>query len=124
MNKVILSGNLTRDPELKYTHSGKAYVRNAIAVKRPFSKDKEVDFFNIVIWDKLAEICAKYLSKGSKVLVEGRLQNSKYKDKDGNERTATDIIVEGVDFADGNRKSAAPTDDFEGEPVDPDDMPF
>ena len=124
MNKVILSGNLTRDVEVRYTHSGKAYVRNAIAVKRPFSKDKETDFFNIVIWDKLAEICAKYLSKGSKILVEGRLQNSKYKDKDGNERTATDIIVEGVDFADGNKKSAAPPDDFEGSPVDPDDTPF
>lgn len=119
MNKVILSGNLTRDPELKTASSGKAYARAGIAVNRPFSKDKTVDFFNLLIWDKSAEAMNKYLAKGSRILVEGRLQTSKYKDKDGKERTATEIVVENWEFADSKKKAA---DDFDGEPVD--DTPF
>ena len=94
MNKVTLSGNLIRVPELKYTQSGKAYARAGIAVNRPFIKDKTVDFFNSLIWDKSAESMNKYLAKGSRILVEGRLQTSKYKDKGGNERTSTEIVVE------------------------------
>lgn len=123
MNKVILSGNLTRDVEVRYTQSGKAYARAGIAVNRPFSKNKEVDFFNLVIWDKLAEICGKYLPKGSKVLVEGRLQTGSY-EKNGTKFNTFDIVVEGVDFADGRKKSAPSPDDFEGEPIDDSDTPF
>lgn len=119
MNKVFLSGNLTRDVELKYTQSGKAYVRGSIAVNRPFSKDKIVDFFNLLVWDKSAEAMNKYLAKGSRILVEGRLQTSKYKDKGGDERTSTEIVVENWEFAGGKKKA---TDDFGGEPVD--DTPF
>lgn len=119
MNKVYLSGNLTHDVEVKYTQSGKAYARAGIAVNRPFSKDKAVDFFNLLIWDKSAEAMNKYLAKGSRILVEGRLQTSKYKDKDGNERTSTEIVVENWEFADSKKKAA---DDFDGEPVY--DTPF
>ena len=121
MNKVFLSGNLTKDPEVRYTNTGKAYARVGIAVNRPFSKDKTVDFFNLVVWDKSAENMGKYLAKGSRILLEGRLQTSKYKDNAGNERTATDIIVENWEFADSKKK---PADDFDGEPVDDADTPF
>ena len=104
MNKVFLSGRLTRDPETKYSQSNTAFARVGIAVDRPFSKNKEVDFFNLVAFGKTAEFLGKYFSKGSKLLVEGRLQTSKYKDKDGNERTGTDVIVDNVEFADSKKK--------------------
>ena len=120
MNKVILVGNLTRDPELKYTQSGKAYARAGIAVNRPFSKDKAVDFFNLVIWNKLAELCDKYLSKGSKVIVEGHIQTGSY-EKDGVKHNTFDIIVENLEFADSKKKTR---DDFDGDTVPEDDTPF
>lgn len=135
MNKVILSGNLTRDPEVRYTQNGKAYARMGLAVNRPYSKDA-VDFFNLLAWDKTAEFCGKYLKKGSRVFVEGRLQTSKYKDKDGTERTAVDITVDNIEFGDSKRQDPdekpqprqepkrKQRDEFGGEPVDPDDMPF
>lgn len=125
MNRITLSGNLTRDPEVRYTQSGKAYARLGIAVNRPFSKDKAVDFFNLVAWDKTAEIIGKYMSKGSRILVDGRLQTSKYKDKDGNDRTSTEVIIENFEFAgDNKKKSADPDDPYSGEPVYDEDTPF
>ena len=135
MNKIILSGNLTRDPELRLTQNNKAYVRFSIAVNRPFSKDA-VDFFNLVAWEKTAEFIDKWFSKGSRILVEGRLQTSKYKDKDGTERTATDVVVDNVEFAGGKRDDNRPTDKpaptqsdsrnkmFEDAGIDPNDTPF
>ncbi|MCR5834096.1 MAG: single-stranded DNA-binding protein [Selenomonadaceae bacterium] len=105
MNKVFLSGNLTRDPEVRYTQSGKAYAKMGIAVRRPFTKDKDaVDFFNLTAWDRTAEFCGKYLNKGSRVLVEGRLQNSSYENKDGIKMTSTDIMVDNIEFA-GSKRS-------------------
>lgn len=104
MNKVFLSGRLTRDPETKYSQSNTAYARVGIAVDRAFSKNKEVDFFNLVAFGKTAEFLGKWFSKGSKLLVEGRLQTSKYKDKDGNERTGTEVVVDNVEFADSKKK--------------------
>lgn len=119
MNRVFLSGNLTRDVEVRYTQSGKAFARMGIAVKRPFAKDA-VDFFNLVAWEKTAEFCGKYFKKGSRVLVEGRLQTSGY-EKDGVKHNSTDVLIDNIEFAGGDRKKAA--DDLDGEPVD-DDMPF
>ena len=126
MNRITLSGNLTRDPEVRYTQSGKAYARLAIAVNRR-SNDKAVDFINLVAWDKTAEIMGKWLSKGSRILVDGRLQTSKYTGKDGNERTSTEVIIETFEFAGDNKKKSAvsdPDDPFAGEPVDDEDTPF
>lgn len=126
MNRITLSGNLTRDPEVRYTQSGKAYARMGIAVNRPV-KDKTVDFFNLVAWDKTAEIIGKHMSKGSRILVDGRLQTSKYKDKDGNERTSTEVVVETFEFAGASKKKAAapdPDDPYAGTPVDDSDTPF
>lgn len=128
MNKIFLSGRLTKDPEVKTAQSGKAYTRVGIAVDRPFSKDKEVDFFNLVVFGKTAEFLGKWFSKGSKILVEGRLQNSSYKDKEGNDRIATEVIVDNVEFADskkkdsGNAKRGADDDYFP--PPDLEDTPF
>ena len=104
MNKVFLSGRLTRDPEVKYSQSNTAFARVGIAVDRAFSKNKEVDFFNLVAFGKTAEFLGKWFSKGSKLLAEGRLQTSKYKDKEGNERTSTEIVVDNVEFADSKKK--------------------
>ena len=127
MNKVILMGNLTKDPELRYTQSGKAVVKVGIAVRRPFSKEKNAtDFFNLVAWDKTAEFFGRYLAKGSKVLIEGRLQNNDYTDKNGVKHYAVDVIVENVEFAGSKveKKSDEPKDEFDGTPVNDDDMPF
>ena len=128
MNKVILSGRLTRDPEVKYSKNDKAYTRVGIAVDRPFSKDKEVDFFNLVVFGKTAEFLGKYFSKGSKALVEGHVQIDNYEDKEGLKRTSVDVIVNAVEFADSKKKDSGGNrdnkrDDFDI-PPDLDDTPF
>ena len=101
MNKVILIGNLTKDPEGGETSSGIPYSRLSIAVNRPFTDEngeRQADFFNVTVWRAQAQDCLKYLCKGKKVCVVGRLQNRTYEDKDGNKRMATDIIAEEVEF--------------------------
>ena len=101
MNKVILVGNLTRDPELSETPSGVAVCRFAIAVSRDYANadgTREADFFNVTVWRSRAENCGKYLKKGSKVAVVGSLQNRSYEDKDGVKRNVTDIIANEVEF--------------------------
>ena len=101
MNKVILVGNLTRDPELSETPSGIAVCRFSIAVSRDYSNaegNREADFFNITVWRGRAEVCGKYLKKGNKVAVVGRLQTRSYDDKDGVKRYVTDIVADEVEF--------------------------
>lgn len=101
MVKVILIGNLTKDPEGGGTSSGIPYSRLSIAVNRPFTDEngeRQADFFNVTVWRAQAQNCLKYLCKGKKVCVVGRLQNRTYEDKDGNKRMATDIIAEEVEF--------------------------
>ena len=101
MNKVILVGNLTRDPELSETPSGVAVCRFAIAVSRDYANadgTREADFFNITVWRSRAENCGKYLKKGSKVAVVGSLQTRSYEDKDGIKRNVTDIVANEVEF--------------------------
>ena len=107
MNKVFLSGNLTRDPEVRYTQKGTAYARVGIAVNRPYSKDKEktTDFFTVVAWDKTAEFCGNYLKKGSRVFVEGQVRPNSYENKDGVKVNTVDIVVENIEFGDSKRQS-------------------
>lgn len=104
MNSVTLIGRLTKDTELRYIAStGTAVTRFSIAVDRPFAKkDAEVtaDFFNIVVWGKIAETCANYLKKGRLVALRGRLQNNNYTDKDGVKRYTVEVIAEEVKFID------------------------
>lgn len=98
MNQVTLLGRLTRDPELKYTPSGKAFCRFSIAINREFNRE-ETDFINCVAWDKRAETIAEYLRKGRRILVQGRIQTGSY-DKDGQKVYTTDIIVDKFEFID------------------------
>ena len=98
MNQVTLLGRLTRDPELKYTPSGKAFCRFSIAINREFNRE-ETDFINCVAWDKRAETIAEYLRKGRRILLQGRIQTGSY-DKDGQKVYTTDIIVDKFEFID------------------------
>lgn len=101
LNKVILIGNLTKDPELSETSSGVSYCKFSIAVNRPFANsdgEREVDFFNITTWRGQAKTCARYLKKGKKVCVVGSLQNREYTDKNNVKRTATDVIASEIEF--------------------------
>ncbi len=99
MNKAILIGNLTRDPELAETKDGIAVCRFSIAVNRYIrAGESQTDFFNIVAWRGLGENVAKYCKKGQKVAIVGSIQVRNYEDRDGNMRTAIDIIASDVEF--------------------------
>lgn len=97
MNKVFLIGNLTKDPELHELPSGNKICNFNIAVSRDFGEEG-ADFFTIKVWNKQGENCQKYLAKGRKVAVVGRLQNRSYEDRDGNKRTVTEISADNVEF--------------------------
>ncbi len=106
-NKVFLIGNLTRDPELRYTPSGIPVVRFTLAVNRPKAKgaaDNQADFINIVAWRKLAEICGEYLKKGSPCSIEGRLQVRSY-EKNGETRTMAEVVADGMQMLGSKRAS-------------------
>ena len=114
MNKVILIGNLTKDPELTETPSGVAVCRFSIAVSREYANadgNRETDFFNITVWRGRAENCGKYLKKGNKVAIVGSLQNRSYEDKDGIKRNVTEVIANEVEFL--TPKSSEATDEEE-----------
>ena len=101
MNKVILVGNLTRDPELTETPNGIAVCRFSIAVSRDYANsegNRETDFFNITVWRGRAENCGRYLKKGNKVAIVGSLQTRSYEDKDGIKRSVIDVIANEVEF--------------------------
>ena len=97
MNEIIITGNLTRDPEMRSTEAGKNVTNFTVAVRRPFKSD-ETDFFPVVVWGKQAESCAKYLSKGRKVGVSGFLYSREYKTSDGSPRRVMEICAEDVEF--------------------------
>jgi single-strand DNA-binding protein len=94
-NRVILAGNLTRDPEIRYTQSGKSVTKFTLAVNNPRNKE-ETTFVDIIAWDRLGETCNTYLKKGSNALVEGRLVIRSYDDKDGNKRKATEVVIDNM----------------------------
>lgn len=101
MNKVILMGRLTRDPEVRYTQTGKVVCQFTLAVDRPFANQegqREADFIAIVVWGKIAELCGNSLTKGQRALVDGRLQIRSYDAKDGTKRWVTEVIANSVEF--------------------------
>lgn len=100
MNKVYLIGNLTRDPDMRATQMGVSVCNFSIAVNRRKSADgtQQTDFFNIVAWRQLGELCGKFLMKGKKVAVTGSIQTRTYEDKSGAKRTAWDIVADEVEF--------------------------
>jgi len=113
MNKVILMGRLTKDPELRYTSANNTAKCNfSLAVDRRFQKqgeEKQTDFFNIVAWDKQAEFCSKWFQKGKMVLVVGRLQNRSWDDNEGKKHYITEVIAEETYFADSKKSEGAPS---------------
>jgi single-strand DNA-binding protein len=104
MNRVILIGNLTKDPELRYTPNGVAVTTFTLAVNRPRANqagEREADFINVVAWQKLADLCATYLRKGRQAAVEGRLQTRSYDNKEGKKVYVTEVVAENVQFLGG-----------------------
>ncbi len=102
-NKVLLMGNLTRDPELRYIPSGAAVATFGLAVNRVYGtqsgeKKKDTCFVRIVVWGKVAEVCGEYLSKGRPVFVEGRLQSRSWVTQDGQKRSTIEVVAENVQF--------------------------
>jgi len=101
MNHIILIGRLTRDPELRHTQSSTAVANFSIAVDRGFKNangEKETDFINCTAWRKTAELIAQYCTKGKQVAVSGAMQSRKYQDKEGNNRTIYEVLVDNIQF--------------------------
>ncbi len=136
INKVLLYGNLTRDPELRQTKTGKQVCSFSIATNRKWkSKDgsaqEDTQFHNIVTWGKIAELIVQYMKKGGGIFIEGRLQTRTY-EKDGSKRYATEVIAENMQFGAKSQKSSSqepqqeevPVVNQDEEVVDPDKIPF
>ena len=129
MNKVILIGRLGKDPEVRYTSTGKAVANFSLATNE--GKDRTT-WHNIVVWEKQAELAGEYLSKGRQVAIEGSIQNRKWEDKEGNPRQTTEIVAHRVEFlgskADGQGSIPGGGGSGRGSagasPVDDDDIPF
>ena len=141
MNKVVLIGNLTRDPELQTTNSGVSVCRFSLAVTRRFANnegERDADFINIVVWRNQAENCHKYLKKGSKCAVVGRIQTSSYDAQDGSKRYTTDVVADEVEFISTTRSNGEGDFSYEAsesrpsskketaelEEIDDDSLPF
>lgn len=108
LNKVLLIGNLTRDPELRYTPTGAAVCTIGLATNRYWTtesgeKKEETEFHRVVAWNKLAELCSQLLTKGRKVFVEGRLRTSTWQAQDGSQRNTTEIVIEDMILLDSRR---------------------
>jgi single-strand DNA-binding protein len=150
VNKVILVGNLGKDPELRYTPSGTAVATFSIATSERFKgkdgqQQEKTEWHNIVVWRQLAEICGKYLHKGKQVYIEGKLQTRSYEDREGNKKYMTEIVADhmqmlgkaGEDTGGGQARQGRPQqqessrgampayEDFADPPFNPDDdIPF
>ena len=139
LNKVMLIGNLGKDPEVRFTASGQAVASFSLATSEKFKgksgdMEERTEWHNITLWGKLAEIAGEYLSKGKTVYIEGRLQTRKWQDKSGNDRYTTDIVgdkmqmlsAKGERSSGGDSSSAAKTGStsYEEPPFQDDDIPF
>ena len=122
MNRVILIGNLAADPESRTTQSGISQCTLRIAVQRRFANQqgvRETDFFNVICWRQTADFCARYLSKGRKIAVEGSIQTRSYDAQDGSKRYVTEIIADNVEFADSRPDGARSRTDNPPPPPEP-----
>lgn len=135
LNRVILIGRLTRDPDLRYTPAGVAVTQFTLAVDRPFASnggEREADFIPVVTWRQLAETCANYLRKGRLCAIEGRIQVRNYENNEGKRVYVTEVIADNVRFLESGNQSQGGSqrgqDSFpdEGKPIDiaDDDLPF
>ena len=133
LNKVLLIGNLTRPPELRYTPSGTAVADLRLAVNRNYTtqggeKREEATFLTVVVWSKQAESCGEYLDKGSQIFVEGRLQTRDWEGKDGQKRNVVEVVAERIQFL-GRPKGPVTAPPGEVEPLEEgvgqgDEVPF
>ena len=119
LNRIILMGRLTRDPELRQTQSGASVANFSLAVDRDF-KDKQTgekttDFIDIVAWRSSAEFVSRFFTKGRMAVVEGRLQIHDWKDKDGNNRHSAEVVADNIYFGDSRKDTAAPAEPLEEE---------
>jgi single-strand DNA-binding protein len=127
LNKVMLIGHLGKDPEIRFTPSGRAVANFSLAtseswVDKEGKKEERTEWHRIVVYGKLAEICNQYLSKGKQVYLEGRLQTREWQDKDGNKRTTTEIVVNEMIML-GGRGDGAPSNRQTGQSASSDDVP-
>jgi len=130
LNKIMLIGNLGRDPEMSYTPSGKAITKFTMAVNRR-SRDRdtgeprdETQWFNVVAWDRLAETCSNYLHKGSKVYIEGRMTSRKFTGKEGNEVTFWEVVASDMQMLDTKGAAQGTGGPTGGDEMGTDDVPF
>ena len=123
MNKAILIGRLTRDPELRYTSSNRAVCQFTVAIDRPFtnqaSGQREADFINVVVWDKTAENVGKYMSKGRLIAVEGRIQTRNYDNNEGRKVYVTEVVATNVQFLESKNAQGANGNNFKSMPEPP-----
>ena len=131
LNKAIIAGRLTADPELKTTPSGLSVTSFTVAVDRRFGKEKQTDFINCVAWRSTAEFITKYFSKGNSICVCGSIQTRNYTDKNGNKRTAVEVVAEEATFCEGKKDIGTTTPEAKAdydrsayEPVEENDLPF
>lgn len=122
MNKAILIGRLTKDPELRTTPTGRNVCQFSVAVSRNFTNangEREADFINCVVWDKQAENLVKYQKKGNQIAVEGRIQTRNYDDKDGKKVYVTEILASNISFLDSKGTGATGNTNFNNLPEPP-----
>ena len=134
MNKVILVGRLAQDPDVRYTQGGKAVASFNLAVNRfggGSAQKESADFIPIVAWEKLAEICGNNLTKGSQILVEGRLQIRSYETQDGQKRRVSEVVAQSIEFlgskraaAEGGSSSSVDMNSFGSEVFPEEEIPF
>jgi single-strand binding protein len=127
MNHWVGIGRLTRDPNVKYTQSGKAYASFTLAIERRKSSDgnKQADFISCVAWEKTAEVISQYVTKGQKIAVEGRIQTRSYDANDGTKRYVTEVVVNSMEFCDSKGgQQLSDAKEFAGAPVPDEDIPF
>ncbi len=133
LNKVMIIGHLGRDPELRYTPSGRPVASFSVATARTWTsadgeRREETEWFNVVAWGNLAEICKQYLTKGQQVFVEGRLQTRRWDDKEGQKHTSVEIVANEMmmlgDRRDASHATEEPTVSAEGEAAAEDEFPF
>jgi len=127
LNKVMIIGNLGRDPEMRYTPSGKPVTTFSVATSRAWStsegeKREETEWFNVVAWSSLAEICKQYLSKGQQVYIEGRLQTRHWEDQEGNKHTSVEIVANEMIILSERREAGEAS--AESESSDEEEFPF
>jgi single-strand DNA-binding protein len=128
LNKVMIIGNLGRDPEMRYTPSGRPVTTFSVATSRSWNtadgdKRVETEWFNVVAWSSLAEICKQHLTKGQQVYIEGRLQTRHWDDAEGNKHTSVEIVANEMIIL-GERRDSSETASSEADSVEEDEYPF